>query len=784
MERRLFESDRPDPDALYVRIAVERGLERGSGDATLTYLAHDPSLEVGQSVEAPLGRGDTPARGIVIERGSAALLDGLDPSRVKPLLRTLGTPLTPDLVELARWMSRYYVCPLGMTLSSMIPSAVKQDIGRRDRTLLSPAHAPGAIPADLKLPPAAAAAWTAIASLGQDVFPCSARELADAIGARSVAAVNRLLRAGLLAEQHSSTVHARAEPHDGIFGAGAAPELSADQRRAVEGIGAALGSFGRHLLFGVTGSGKTEVYLALIERTLSRGESAIMLVPEIALTPQTAGRVQSRLGAERVAVLHSGLTAAQRNRAWSRVTTGQCPVIVGARSAVFAPVARLGLIIVDEEHDGSYKQDQLPRYHARDVAIKRAQLSGCPVLTGSATPSLESWHAATIGRASLHRLPTRVSGAVLPTVRVVDMATERRIAAEASGWRGPYELIIGPTLARELREALAGGGQVLLLLNRRGYAGLVACSDSTCGKTVECDHCDARLVLHRDAQLRRGGYNRCHHCQAERLLPERCPDCGSRLLLLGIGTQRAEEAIEAVTADLPPDQRLVAGQSLVRVDADTMRTGRDYFETLARFARGQIRALLGTQMIAKGLDVPGVRLVGVLSADTALSLPDFRAAERTYQLVSQVAGRAGRGDRPGRVVVQTFEPDSAAIRRASVHDYESFANAELAMRRAQRLPPAARMARVVCRHTDADRAHEAARAIADAARPIAEAEGASLTGPMPCVIARIADQHRFAVELTAARAETVQRVLGSLRERGLVKSDARTAVDVDPVSLM
>lgn len=784
MEPRLFEADRPDPDALYVRLAVERGLDRGGADAALTYLAHDPAVEVGQLVEAPLGRGGVPTRGIVIERGSAALLDGLDPERAKPLLRTLGTPLTPELVELARWMSRYYGCPLGMTLGAMIPSAVKQDIGRRDRTLLTPARGPGTLPEGLRLAPTAAAAWSAIAALEPGVFPCSARELSDAIGARSVGAVNRLLRAGLLAEERSTTVRARAEPGDAIFSAGGAPELSADQCRAVEEVGAALGSFSRHLLFGVTGSGKTEVYLALIERALARGESAVMLVPEIALTPQTAGRVQSRLGAERVAVLHSGLTAAQRNRAWSRVASGLCPVIVGARSAVFAPVAKLGLIVVDEEHDGSYKQDQLPRYHARDVAIKRAQLNGCPVLTGSATPSLESWHAATTGRASLHRLPTRASGAVLPTVRVVDMAAERRLAAEASGGRPPHELIIGPTLARELRAALASGGQVLLLLNRRGYAGLIACADSTCGRTIECDHCDARLVLHRDAQLRRGGYIRCHHCQAERLLPERCPDCGSRLRLLGIGTQRAEEAIEAATAGLPPDQRLIAGASLVRVDADTMRTGRDYFDTLAGFARGQIRALLGTQMIAKGLDVPGVRLVGVLSADTALSLPDFRAAERTYQLVSQVAGRAGRGDRPGRVVVQTFEPESVAIRLAAAHDYETFANAELAMRRAQRLPPASRMARVVCRHTDADRAHEAARAIADAARPIAEAEGAALTGPMPCVIARIADQHRFAVELTAARAETVQRVLGSLRERGLVKSDARTAVDVDPVSLM
>ncbi|MGP1272164.1 MAG: replication restart helicase PriA [Phycisphaerales bacterium] len=782
MKQSLFESE-PDafPTGVFVQIAVERGYDRGSADAALTYAAHDPAIEVGQSVEAPLGRGNTPTRGVVIARGGEELLAGLTPGRLKRTTRILGTPLTADLVELARWMSRYYLCPLGMTLASMVPAAVKQDIGRRTQTLLVRGpESDGDLP---KLSPTAARAWSAVRELDAEAWPASARELADAIGERSIAPINRLIRAGLLVEQQATTVRARDDDADSVFAAPSAPEPTDEQSAAIKAVGATLGSFAQHLLFGVTGSGKTEVYLRLLERVLERGESAVMLVPEIALTPQTAGRVQSRLGAERVAVLHSGLTAAQRNRAWSRVSSGTCLVVVGARSAVFAPVTNLGLIIVDEEHDGSYKQDQLPRYHARDVAIKRAHDAGCPVLLGSATPSLESWRNAKTGRSTLHRLSRRIGGARLPRVRIVDMAAERRLEAEATGRTSP-ETLVGPTLARAIRATIDRGGQMVLLLNRRGFAGVVACPKAACEFRLTCAHCDANLVLHKDSQLRAGGFVRCHHCHAEQRLPEKCPSCGGGLRLMGSGTQKAERVLEDITADLPREQRLIAGESLIRVDADTMRTARHYFETLSRFARGEVRALLGTQMIAKGLDVPGVQLVGVLSADTALSLPDFRAGERTFQLVSQVAGRAGRGVHAGEVIVQTYEPDASCIRLAAQHAYERFADEEMALRAAVGLPPAWRMARVVCRDADAARARSAADEIAEAARDRAATLGARLDGPMPCPIDRIADHFRFAVELVAPTAGIIQDILRGLREAGLVKSDARTAVDVDPVSLM
>ncbi|MEO1716807.1 MAG: primosomal protein N', partial [Planctomycetota bacterium] len=517
MEEQLFGTDaatHPD-DAVYVRVALERGLDRGAADATLTYRAHDDTIAVGQAVEAPLGRGNTPTRGIVIDRGSNDLLDGYDAAKVKPLARTLGTPLTPELVDLARWLSRYYVCPLGMTLASMIPAAVKQDIGRRPQVLIAPSQDP-AEPVDAKLSPTARDAWAAIAKLPADTFPTTARDLADVLGQRSVAAINRLIKAGLLAEHTTTTVRARSDESDAIFETAAAPEPTPEQAAAIDRVTQTLGTYQRHLLFGVTGSGKTEVYLRLLDAVLQRGQTAVMLVPEIALTPQTAGRVQSRLGAGRVAVLHSGLTAAQRNRAWSRVASGDCPVVVGARSAVFAPVDNLGLVIVDEEHDGSYKQDQLPRYHARDVAIKRAHQNGCPVLLGSATPSLESWHAARAGRSTLLELPRRVSGAAMPTVRVVDMVAERKVHAEQTG-KAPRELVVGPTLAKAVRSTLAEGGQIVFLLNRRGFAGMVSCVKTSCGWQQMCDHCDAKLVLHKDSQLRRSGYVRCHHCQAEEL---------------------------------------------------------------------------------------------------------------------------------------------------------------------------------------------------------------------------------------------------------------------------
>jgi len=817
--RTLFGEDEasasPRTGGVYVRVAVERGIDRSDGkgdrrgagkggDGTLTYWT-DSEVQVGDRVDVPLGRGDALAAGIVVEVGGVELLDGFDPARVKAVGRVVGTRLPENLVELARWMAGYYVCPLGMVLATMMPAAVKHGTGKRRRRLLAlatsqpgtdkpaPASSPTP-PLPPPLPPSARRAWERIAGLDAEVFPIAPKELAALIEAETLGPINRLVRAGLLREVECEEISARelsslsppAPPTpDGVMARPAAPTLTPAQRRVVEGISATIGGFAAHLLRGVTGSGKTEVYLRVMERVLERGQSALVLVPEISLTPQTAGRFEARFGLAAggggVAVLHSGLTASQRHKQWARVAAGECRVVVGARSAVFAPLRNLGLIVVDEEHDASYKQDQLPRYHGRDVAIKRAHLEGCPIILGSATPSMESWANAAHGRGgaryTLWTLEERVAGGTLPRVELVDITEERRLAH--SGGQRPG--LIGPTLGRALRRTLEEGGQAILLLNRRGFANYICCLDQRCGWSLRCDQCDAGMVHHRINPVRPGGFVRCHHCLSEQRMPKVCPLCEGKVGVLGAGTQRVEE-------ELVGRFGLVEGETFLRVDGDTMRSARDYFDALTRFGAGEVKVLLGTQMISKGLDYPNVRLVGVIDADTSLHLPDFRAAERTFQLVSQVAGRAGRGSHPGRVVVQTMNPDNPAVRLAAKHDYVAFAEQELAIRRRSGLPPATRMARIVVRDEDATRAESHAHAVAEALRAAAATvpggDRIRMDGPAPCPMSRLANFYRFGIELTADSRGVLQAVLGAARAAGAVKSDARTAVDVDPLALL
>jgi primosomal protein N' (replication factor Y) len=502
----------------------------------------------------------------------------------------------------------------------------------------------------------------------------------------------------------------------------------------------------------------------------------VVLVPEIALTPQTAGRFTRRFGD--VAVMHSGLTASQRHRAWARAASGEARVVVGARSAVFAPMPRLGLIVVDEEHDGSYKQDQLPRYQARDVAVKRGQGLGIPVVLGSATPSLESYANAKAGRYVLHRMTTRPGESRLPSVKVVDLAQEGRLRARLEGKDGRLRMI-GPTLEGALEKVLKEDGQAILLLNRRGFAHYLSCPSTACGTVIGCESCDARLVLHKGEDLPRGAVVKCHHCLAERIVPELCPACGRKLNPFGGGTQRLEAEVVRSFASMG----IAAGETLLRLDADTMRRATDYFEALERFGRGEARVIVGTQMVAKGLDFPGVRLVGVVDADTSLNIPDFRSEERTFQLVSQVAGRAGRGEEPGVVIVQTYSPGASAIVHAARHDYEGFAEEEVKARSVHGLPPMTRMARIVCRDEEAQEAWRRAEGLSAALREIG-AGGVSVSVPTACPVGRIAERTRIAVDVIARNAAELQSVLREARHRGLLKSDAATAVDVDPVSLL
>lgn len=772
---------------MYVRVVVERGIDEKSGVEGLTYASDAADLAVGERVEVPLGAGNKTTGGVVVAVGGKELLEGLAASKIKRISDRPGVRLPEELVELARWIAGYTVTPLGLVLATMLPSAVKKGIGRRSETRLAPSPTP-----DPKvvagLSPQATAAWAAIMARDSREYPMPQAELAGLIGAQGARHVRRFVGLGLLASSEHAVIRSRGA--SGLLTGSAehraaAPTLTAAQGGVVEGVAAGLGSFGVHLLRGVTGSGKTEVYLGLISRVLDRGEGAIVLVPEIALTPQVEQWFRARLSPRGVgvAVMHSGLSASQRHAEWERAASGEARVVIGPRSAAFAPVAGLGVIVVDEEHDHSYKHEQLPRYNARDVAIKRGQIEECPVVLGSATPSMESWWNATgdagpEGRPKfrLWTLRERVGGGTLPPVQIVDMAQERRrLAAEGVD---VSRRMIGPTLAGELERVVRAGGQAILLLNRRGYASHLACTHPACGWVMKCDQCDAGMVFHKDARLPKGGLVRCHHCLAEQLMPRQCPACSRPVAQLGSGTQRVEEELLGLFG---ASLGLVEGRTMLRVDSDTMATAKDYAEALSKFAAGEARVLLGTQMIAKGLDFPNVRLVGVVSADVGLNMPDFRAGERAFQLVSQVSGRAGRGEAAGRVVVQTYEPENPAITLAAAHDYESFAEQELAVRRLANLPPATRMARIVCRESDAAEARERARELAIRLKTNRDL---TVVGPMEAPIAKIANYYRWAVEAYAASPGLLQRGLNELRKAGLLKSDSRTAVDVDPQSLL
>jgi len=669
-----------------------------------------------------------------------------------------------------------------------------------------------------------------VPSLPPDQRPVEIHDLARRAGLKTLGPIKTLIKKGLLSSTTRTSVEAEwaGQAIDRFIPA----KLTDDQSRILDEISPALAQgFSTHLIFGVTGSGKTEVYIRLIEQVIARGKVALMLVPEIALTPQTGGRLIGRFPNHRVAVLHSGLTPAQRNQQWTMVAEGRADIILGARSAVFAPIPedRLGLIIVDEEHDSSYKQDQQPRYHGRDVAIRRAQMSDCPILLASATPSLESWfnarneanahgvHAVGFEREThvhrvsyfLHRMMHRIPGTSLPKVTIVDFRAQMRARRDRARIH-----LIGPVLENEIRRTLDENHQALLLLNRRGYANFVACPDNVrCNWVMQCEHCDTTMVLHRDRSIPTGGFVRCHHCLAEQQVPRQCPQCGKKVVNFGLGTQRVEDELSAMFPEL------IEGSTMMRVDSDTMSSAASFHDVLGRFARNELKLLIGTQMIAKGLDFPNVRLVGVINADTALNLPDFRASERTFQLVNQVAGRCGRGAAAGKVVVQSFQPGTSAIQLAAKHDYDGFAALELKTRVESALPPVTRMARIMIRHEDLPTSVEIATELASRLRGLIDdspslpgrglgggsdrafTSGAPptpqpppavggggrrirLRGPAPCPISRIAGRFRQQIELIAPTAGVLQNLLAAARSRGWIKSDALMAIDVDPLALL
>ncbi|MDE2794954.1 MAG: primosomal protein N' [Gemmatimonadota bacterium] len=681
-----------------------------------------------------------------------------------------------ELWQLAQWIAAYYVVPLGVVLRAMLPARM-------------------ANPAAAEPAPARRAVVRVVRPIGtldelDRVFGRAKRQreaYEQLVGAGGRKALAALLEGGFsrgviggLEEKGLvrvvKEVLVRDPFRDEAMGAEPAHVPTPAQRKVLARLDAALGDGGgTFLLHGVTGSGKTLVYIELIRRVLGRGGGAVVLVPEIALTPQTVARFRQAFG-DSVAVLHSGLSDGERLDAWRQLRSGARRIAVGARSAVFAPVSALGAIVVDEEHDGSYKQSESPRYNARDVAVVRARRAGAVCVLGSATPSLESWMNAGSEKYGLLELPDRVGGGVLPDVRVVDLKLPPKEGAVAdpapaesddTGPPAPPLRILSPLLADAVRQRLSRREQTILLLNRRGYATFALCEN--CGAVGECVDCSVSLTLHR---ARRRMI--CHHCGHVESPPTRCPRCGSREMTYGgLGT----EQVERVLVESFP------GGRVARMDMDTTRGKWSHRDILERVRKGKVDILLGTQMIAKGLDFPRVTLVGVINADTGLHLPDFRSCERTFQLLSQVAGRAGRGSLPGEVVIQTYVPDHYVVRAAVAHDYRGFVERELGARTDPPYPPHLRMARILLSSPTQADALAAAESLGGWLRSGRHA-GVEVLGPAPAPIEKLRGRFRWHVLLrggVGGIGRALRSVSGSFRARG---ADVRVSLDRDPLHLM
>lgn len=785
-------------------------------------------VRLGSRVLVPFGRRE-------VEGYVVGFADESDVEDVKPILEVVDeSPVfTDDLLQLAEWLSDHYLCLRVEALQCILPAGTRRrselrlipatdneiDLSRYQLTgaesrLLGALPPEGALVTSLgslgsresvlrcaasleekgllkrnteRLNPTVSKATRQIVEFAEGISPEGAAltdkqravlrvlsesrrgqwtmtELADQASVTS-SVVRTLMRKGVLRKRR---VEIRRDPLEGLRGPEAAEqfELTPEQSDAVSAVVRELGRNGPKrniLLHGVTGSGKTEVYIRAVAAAVERGKQAMVLVPEIALTSQIVERFSARFG-NGVAVVHSGLSLGERYDEWRRIREGRASIVIGARSAVFAPLLRLGLIIVDEEHETAYKQEESPRYHAREVAEKRAELSEAVLVLGSATPSIETYHRAERGLVDRYTLPNRVCGYQMPDVRIVDMREELREGNQT---------IFSEALRQAIPLHIDDGGQVILFLNRRGHSTFVLCRE--CGYVMRCRHCDVALTYHSARRTLR-----CHYCDYSVRPPDTCPECGGRCIkYFGIGTERIER-------QLAED---FEGVRVARLDVDTTRRKHSHREILERFRSGAVQVLVGTQMVAKGLDYPNVSLVGVVSADTSLNLPDFRSSERTFQLILQVAGRAGRGVQGGEVIVQTYCPDHYSIVAASQCDYEGFFAKELEARREAGYPPFARMVAILFHGTSeqvvmrsADRIAELLRTRLSQAVPTVE-----ILGPSPAALVRIKDQYRWYIlakgpdlsEVVPLLRNVILHVVPRLKRAGVMVS-----ITVDPMNMM
>lgn len=705
------------------------------------------SLQAGMRVRVPFGRRET--TGVLLGTSDHSRVDSKRLRHAHEILDA-DSLLPTELLGLLQWASDYYHQPIGEVLSNALPVLLRQG---------KPARSKG----ETRWQLTDAGRSADINELGRAAKQKALlNQLRHATGAPLSAAdfssqhnhwrppLRALVKRGWVEEIMLSGLSIHTETDQ-------PPVVNSDQQAAIDTVSRSLGKFASFLVDGVTGSGKTEVYLGIIEKVIKQGKQALVLVPEISLTPQTVRRFQRRFSVP-VAVLHSGLNNRERLNAWLGAASGEAGIIIGTRSALFTPLAAAGIIVIDEEHDASFKQQDGVRYHARDLAILRAQRLNIPVVLGSATPSLESLANVEQGRYQRLVLPTRVAGATLPPIQTIDLRAQ------------PLNHGLSKTLIDSLHEHLARGEQVLLFLNRRGYAPALCCHD--CGWLSDCPRCDARMTLHAASQRLR-----CHHCGAEQSLMPTCPDCHStNLRALGQGTERIEETLA----------KLFPGTGIVRIDRDSTRRKGAMQDMLNSIQRGDKQLLIGTQMLAKGHHFPNVTLVCILDADQGLFGADFRASERMAQLIIQVAGRAGRADKPGRVLLQTYHPDHPLLRTLLTEGYHAFAEQALQERRETELPPYAALALLRAEATDRDQPMQFLSAAHTSAQALL-ANGVELLGPMPAPMERRAGRYRAQLLIQAKHRGDLQQVLNDWLP-GLKKipvaRKVRWSIDVDPVDTL
>ncbi|MEM9283263.1 MAG: primosomal protein N', partial [Verrucomicrobiota bacterium] len=696
-------------------------------------------------------------------------LETVDPTRLsyplKPITGLVSEDpfLTPGLMKLAEWISAFYLASVESVVRAMLPKPSRGEQEKRKTEKVVQL----CVPVDQQVLDSFSKRQAKQVEVLQFLSDSGDEALAKLTGEHGFSRSS--IKA--LEDRNLVSIEQRIVERDPVstveYLASSPLKLNSEQATVLESIASSSREITRGgkvkpiLLFGVTGSGKTEVYLQAIQRVVDKGKGAIVLVPEIALTPQTADRFKQRFASiqDEVAILHSHLSEGERHDEWRKVLEQRARIVIGARSAIFSPIANLGLIVVDEEHENSYKQDISPRYQARDIAVVRAHLEKCPIVLGSATPSLESWHNAERGKYDVSRMMQRIDNQQLPLIRIIDMRQEARKSQS-----GPT--ILSHKLNELIEDRLSKGEQTILFLNRRGFARNILCPE--CGYVANCKRCSTTLTLHRkeDRLI-------CHICGFSQLPPRKCPECSATSIVnSGYGTERVEEALSKYF-----DQA-----KITRVDTDTMRRKNQLRDTLDRFRAKKIDLLIGTQMIAKGLHFPNVTLVGILNADIGLHIPDIRAGERTFQLITQVAGRAGRGELEGEVVVQTYTPHHPAIQFARHHDFEGFAEHELAMRKQFNHPPYVHLTLITARSVHQQRAEFSLKTLhARLQRKLPE--NMRLTEPLPSPLIKTHDQWRYQIVM---KGNHPRRMAGHIREvmkELTFPEDVIVTVDVDPYSM-